>query len=125
MRKLLPLLLVPLAIAADRPDRVPGATPVGRAQTCIPISQIRDSLVRSDQVIDFVLTGRQVYRVTLDRPCPQLGFEQRFAFETSLSQLCSTDLVTVLQSAPTMPGARCGLAPFQPVTLAPTAKGRR
>ena len=124
MRKLLfPLMLAPLAVAADRPDRVPPATPTGPTQNCIPIQQIRQSLVRSDSVIDFVMRGRdRVYRVTLPQPCPRLGFEERFSYETTLSQLCAQDIITVLSITGPPRGASCGLAPFQPVSL---AKGAR
>lgn len=104
--------------ARDKKDRVPAATPIGKPQTCIPISQIRESQVRSDRVIDFRVTGNRFYRVTLPQSCPGLGFERRFSYATSLSQLCSADIITVLQQAPVMRGASCGLAPFQPVTLA-------
>jgi hypothetical protein len=69
-------------------------------------------------VIDFVASGGRAWRVTLPQGCPGLGFERRFAYETSLSQLCSTDIITVFTTAPVMRGASCGLAPFQPVTLA-------
>ncbi len=115
------LLLATFAAPGLARDRhaIPDATPTGAAVTCIPIVQIEESRVRSDQVIDFVMRGRdQVYRVDLGRPCPELGFEQRFSYETSLSQLCSTDIITVFQTSPPMRGASCGLAPFQPVTLA-------
>jgi hypothetical protein len=92
---------------------------VGKAQTCIPIRAIRETRVRSDQVIDFVMSGRRTYRVTLPQPCPQLGFERSFSYSTSLSQLCSQDIITVLRQAGGLqPGASCGLAPFQPVRLA-------
>ena len=105
------------AAAAER-DRVPVATAVGKPVSCIPISRIRESLVRDDRTIDFVLTGRKTYRVTLPSSCPGLGFEQRFAYATSLSQLCSADIITVLSSTGLQRGASCGLAPFQLVTLA-------
>lgn len=125
----LPLLLV-LSIAAvpgaaaQRDDRVPAATDTGKPLSCLPISRIRQSLVRSDQVIDFIGPGRQVYRNTLPYRCPGLGFEQRFLYETSLSQLCSTDIITVLyQTGPTR-GASCGLGRFQPVTLARRSDAR-
>lgn len=98
-------------------DRVPAATPIGEPQQCIPIRAIRESRVRSDQVIDFLSTGRRVYRVTLPQACPGLGFEQRFAYATSLSQLCSQDIITVLYQTGVQRGASCGLAPFQPVRL--------
>lgn len=121
--------LAPLALAAcagadagpetAAMDHVPAATPIGEARSCVPITQIRESRVRSDQVIDFVMRGGEAYRVTLPRRCPQLGFEQRFAYATSLSQLCRQDIITVLYQAPNLQrGASCGLAPFQPVRLA-------
>ena len=94
------------------------ATPVGEPRTCIPLRPMRETRVRSDRVIDFVATGRRVYRVTLPRPCPGLGFEERFTYSTSLSQLCSQDIITVLrQAGGVQRGASCGLAPFQPVRL--------
>lgn len=122
MRILFPLALLTAALAAPGAARdrkaVPAATPSGKAQSCIPIRSIRESLVRSDRVIDFRMNGNRYYRVTLDQPCPQLGFERRFSYATSLSQLCAQDIITVLQTGPLMRGASCGLAPFQPVTLA-------
>ena len=102
---------------ASTRDTVPIAIPTGPPLDCVPIPQLRQSLVRSDRVIDFVTTGHRAYRVTLPFACPELGFERRFAYETSLSELCSTDIITVLHVAPLMRGASCGLAPFQPVTL--------
>ena len=124
MRAALPILLmavVPVAASArDRADRVPVATPAGPAVSCIPLAGIRSSEVRDDRTIDFVMRGNRppVYRVVLPQACPDLGFEQRFSYGTSLSQLCSTDIITVFSTAPVMRGASCGLAPFQPVTLA-------
>ena len=116
------LILVAAAAPAPRPaedrNRVPAATTAGKSMSCIPLSQIRQSLVRDDRTIDFVMTGRRVYRTTLPNACPSLGFEQRFTYGTSLSQLCSTDIITVLYAAPIGRGASCGLGQFQPVTLA-------
>lgn len=103
--------------ARDR-DAVPAATPTGPARTCVPISQLRESIVRSDRVIDFRVRGDRYYRVTLPQACPGLNFERRFSYGTSLSQLCAQDIITVLMQAPPMRGASCGLAPFQPVRIA-------
>ena len=115
-------LLIALAAAPgaarDR-NMVPEAVPNGKPETCIPITAIRESLVRSDRVIDFRVGGNRYYRVTLPQDCPSLGFEQRFTYETSLSQLCAQDIITVLYQTPgLMRGPSCGLAPFQPVTIA-------
>ncbi|WP_294190692.1 hypothetical protein [uncultured Sphingomonas sp.] len=112
--------LVLLAGAARDRNTVPVATPVGPARNCVPITQLRDSLVRSDRVIDFRTTGGRdrYYRVTLPQSCPGLGFERRFSYATSIGQLCAQDIITVLyQGGGPARGASCGLAPFQPVTI--------
>jgi hypothetical protein len=113
------ILLAPLILAATK-DRnaVPDATPVGKPQSCIPLNSIRETRVHGDQVIDFIVSGKKAYRNTLPNSCPSLGFEERFSYETSLSQLCSSDIITVLYSSPLQRGASCGLGQFQPVTLA-------
>ena len=110
-------LLAGPAVARDV-NRVAAAKSDGPAVSCIPLTGIRASHVRSDEVIDFEMAGGKVYRNTLPSSCPSLGFEERFSYETSLSQLCSTDIITVLYSTPLSRGASCGLGAFQPVTLA-------
>ena len=107
-----------IAAIAPAAARAPVATPVGEPRSCIPLAQIRQTIVRDDRTIDFLTTGRRVYRNTLPQDCPQLGFERRFAYVTSLGQLCSADTITVLFDAPLMRGPRCGLGTFQQVTLA-------
>ena len=118
------LLLATLTIAALAApgvarDRTPVATPVGAPQSCIPLASIRETRVRDDRTIDFITSGTRAYRNTLPFACPSLGFEARFSYATSLSQLCSTDTITVLYSGGGLSrGATCGLGQFQPVTLA-------
>ncbi|WP_034157130.1 hypothetical protein [Sphingomonas sp. ERG5] len=130
MRTLLFALAVtaPIALSVATPgtardrNQVPEATPAGKSESCIPLVRIRQSHVRSDQVIDFEMNGGKVYRNTLPQSCPGLGFQESFSYKTSLSQLCSSDIITVLQSPPSIPGPSCGLGQFQPVTLAKKAK---
>lgn len=106
-------------LAADGQSFGDGARVTGPARTCVPLTQIRNSRVRSDRVIDFSNgPGRQGFRVVLNQRCPQLGFEQRFTYSTSLSQLCAQDIITVLQGPSVMRGASCGLAPFTPIERA-------
>ena len=113
---LTPLLLAAAAPAADRPT--PIASPAGKPVSCIPLAAIRNTVVRDDRTIDFVMRDRRkVYRNILPQSCPSLGFERRFSYVTSLSQLCSVDQITVLYTPPVMRGASCGLGQFQPVTL--------
>ena len=119
-RTTLALLALTFAIdglAAKARDEVPPATPDGKPQSCIPISGIRESKVRDDRTIDFFMGGRRVYRNVLPQSCPSLGFEKAFSYETSLNQLCSTDIITVFrQGMPRMRGPSCGLGQFQSVT---------
>jgi len=112
------------AIAKHEPKAPPEARETGAAVDCIPIVQIRESRVRNDQVIDFRTGGKKWYRNTLPNSCPSLGFEERFLYKTSLSQLCSVDIITVLHTngGQLTQGASCGLGKFQPVELVKAAK---
>jgi hypothetical protein len=120
----LAVTLAVLAVAAPGSARnrgVPDATPTGDAVSCVSLIQIRASHVRSDQVIDFEMSGGRYYRNTLPQSCPQLGFEERFGYETSLNQLCSTDIIHVIPQGG-IGGASCGLGKFQPVKLVKAGK---
>lgn len=98
---------------------VPAATLTGAPVSCIPLAQIRESRVRDDWTIDFRISGTKWYRNTLPYRCSGLGFEQAFSYQTSLSQLCNVDIITVFANgAAGGPRGSCGLGQFQPVTLA-------
>ncbi len=111
----------PSAAAANRgrAANVPAATPIGKAVTCIPIAQIRESRVRDDWTIDFRMSGGNWYRNTLPNRCSSLGFERNFSYSTSLPQLCNVDIITVFVNGggPRGPLNSCGLGQFQPVEL--------
>lgn len=109
-----------MALAKRDRNLVPEATAVGAAQSCIPIVSIRESRVRSDKVIDFRVSGKKWMRNELPYSCPSLRLEERFSYSTSLSQLCSTDIIHVLHSygGTLQRGAGCGLGKFQPVEIA-------
>ena len=124
-----PLLFALAAAAIVAPlsakdKEVPPATPAGPAVDCVNLSQVRETHVRSDSVIDFDMGGGKIYRNTLPYACPQLGFEEKFLYKTSIGQLCSVDVITVLHDGPGGVGATCGLGVFQPVTLAKPPKHR-
>ncbi len=107
-------------IAERGVDDVPPARSIGTAVSCIPLVQIRESRVHNDRVIDFRVSGKKWYRNTLPIDCPSLGFEERFSYRTSISQLCSQDIITVLRSGGTGGldrGPSCGLGKFEPVEI--------
>lgn len=113
-------LIVATTAGAAREKGPPPATPAGEATDCVSLSNIREARVRDDRTIDFIMRNGTVYRNTLAFSCPQLGFEQSFSYKTSLSRLCSVDIITVLQHAGGIrTGASCGLGTFQPVKLLP------
>jgi hypothetical protein len=95
----------------------PAVTIAGEPINCIQTSRIRNTRVQDDYTIDFELSGGEVYRNTLPRRCPQLGFEERFSHSSTTGQLCSVDTVTVLHSDGAR-GAGCGLGQFVPVRYA-------
>jgi hypothetical protein len=112
------LATIAIAVPVGAKDKeVPPATPSGPAVDCVNLSQVRETHVRSDSVIDFELNNRKILRNTLPYACSGLGFEERFAYSVSTNQLCSVDTITVLQSGGAGPGPRCGLGKFQPVTI--------
>lgn len=120
------LVAIPLAIVAgalsfaahseesdERPaSKAPPVEVLGEPVDCVNVSRIRSTVVRDDYTIDFDMAGSEVFRNTLPNRCPQLGFEERFAYEVSSGQLCSIDMIRVIGSGP---GPRCSLGKFVPV----------
>lgn len=103
------------AIAAPRTATL-APTVTGEAKSCVQLQNIRQTKVRDDRTIDFVMRGGKVFRNTLPYACPQLGFERAFSYSTSITQLCSVDIITVIrQGAGPFRGASCGLGKFVPI----------
>ena len=131
MNRVIPIIAGALAATAaitsaaprDR-QTPPAAEAIGAPISCVSLRRIRETRVHGDSTIDFHMNGGQVYRNTLPQSCPSLGFEERFAYKTSLDQLCSVDIITVLQSPDLRGGPSCGLGQFQPVRLAPKTAAR-
>jgi hypothetical protein len=104
---------------SDATRNVPAARAVGPAQACIRLTEITNSEVRNDWTIDFERGGSgRVYRTVLDNRCPGLNAARAFSYKTSLSELCSTDIVYPLhQSGGLNRGPGCGLGKFVPMEL--------
>nr|WP_232037395.1 hypothetical protein [Sphingobium amiense] len=110
-------LAVSPSVAGTGKDKADPYVAAGKPVDCIPITQIRSTSVRDDRTIDFEVSSRRIYRNILPNSCPSLGFEKRFGYATSLSQLCSVDIIHVLwsQGSGLQRGASCGLGQFQPM----------
>jgi len=83
-----------------------------QAKRCVSLHAIRNTRVLDDSNIVFEMAGGKTLVNKLPHKCPGLGFEKRFAYKTSLSQLCNTDIIWVLTT--TGRGASCGLGLFEP-----------
>jgi hypothetical protein len=88
---------------------------IGKPVNCVPLANIRSTKVIDNSTIDFRMAGGKTYRNSLPQSCPGLKFEDRFSYRTSLSQLCSVDIVRVLHDygGRLTEGAGCGLGKFQ------------
>ena len=112
------------ASAAPRDRNTPPpAVEDGKSVSCVQLTNIRNTNVHGDSVIDFHMNNGKVYRNTLPMSCPSLGFEERFLYKTSIGQLCNVDIITVLQSPGLSQGPSCGLGKFQPVKIVKPVKG--
>lgn len=90
--------------------------PIGEPVSCVLLQNIRETKVVDDATIDFYMRDGQVLRNRLPNACPQLGFERAFSYQTSISQLCNVDIITVLMTtSPLQRGASCGLGKFTPI----------
>jgi hypothetical protein len=125
-RRSLCLAAVPLALAGlvaaarsdTRPQPKPAADVVGEPTSCIPLSHIRETRVRDDWTIDFIGAGKMVYRNALTERCSGLKSNNAITYKTSLSQLCNTDIVYVLETTGGVHrGPSCSLGQFVPVRL--------
>lgn len=125
-RHIFMLGFAPLALTACMQDRPaentavsPAAKAIGPAQNCVPLAQISSTRIRDDYTIDFMGAGSKVWRNTLPNRCGGLKSADAFSYSTSLTQLCNTDIIRVLDrvGGSPQPGASCGLGQFVPVEL--------
>lgn len=88
------------------------------AERCIQIHSIRQTKVVDDQNVIFYTNNNRNYRNHLPYRCNGLAIADSFMYRTSQSQLCSVDVITVLNRMGSnfAPGPSCGLGMFEPLT---------
>jgi hypothetical protein len=118
----LPLLAIACAPVERATDANPAAGApavkvLGAAERCIMRDRVRQTVVRSNRVIDFEMQNGKVYRSTLPNSCPGLAFNRGITYETSISVLCSNQIIYSLENFNGVPqrGAGCSLGEFVPV----------
>jgi hypothetical protein len=109
-----------VASCAAPPPPPPAPVPqtsaaVPAPRSCVELQRISEARVVDDRTIDFHMRDGTVLRNSLPNSCPSLGFEKAFTYSTSLSRLCSTDIITVIHTGGgPRTGASCGLGQFVP-----------
>lgn len=88
------------------------------ATHCVRIQSIRDIDIVDSGTLIFRMRGGEVYRNDLPHECPGLRRDDVLMYRSSVGQLCSVDIVTVLEDwgFGFSPGASCGLGMFEPIT---------
>ena len=121
MRRILILgvLLFGSALAEEAADDggEPEIQPEG-AVGCISLSRLDRTKVVDDSTILFYMLGPDVYVNKLRHKCPGLARTDAISYRTSLSRLCTVDIITGLRQSGGgfFPAARCGLGMFVPIS---------
>ena len=112
------LSALPLATASsqDSDDIDDAADAAEEPARCITLSRIDRTEVIDDRTIAFHMRNGDIYLNRLDRACRNLDRGRPFSYRTSTSQLCSVDVITILEEfgVGLSPGASCGLGLFEP-----------
>jgi hypothetical protein len=87
-------------------------SPIGDPVSCIRLRDIDHTRVVSDRMVDFFLRDHSVYRNELSISCGNLTTYGRFTYRTNATRLCSSDAITVVDTAGNI-GSTCGLGTFQ------------
>ena len=90
------------------------------SERCISLSALRSTEIIDDRNVLFYMHGDLIYRNVLPRRCFGLQRNDAFSYRTNVRQLCSVDVITVLQQfgGGLDEGATCPLGPFYPVNEA-------
>lgn len=120
----LPLILLApfgLMLTAADTDRsnIPPARVTGEPVSCIRLTQFSDTRVRDDHTVDFLRNSREGWRNTLPQRCSGLRSANAFTYKVSTGELCSVDIITVLDNVGggLQRGGSCGLGQFVPIEL--------
>jgi hypothetical protein len=92
-----------------------------KSVSCINLRDIASSEVIDNKTIIFKMRGKKYYKNELPHSCPRLGFQKSYSLRTSTTQLCSVDVIRVLENygGGLQEGVGCGLGKFVEYTPPP------
>ena len=87
-------------------------------ERCIDSRRISSTQIIDQQNILFTMRDRTIYHNELPRKCPGLRRGKTFSYRTTISRLCNTDSITLLDTfgMGMTRGPSCGLGKFRPIT---------
>jgi Family of unknown function (DUF6491) len=87
-------------------------------EKCIDTRRISSTRIVDNQNILFYMRGSDIYHNELPRACMGLRSGKTISYRTSLSRLCSNDLITLLDSfgMGMSRGPSCAIGKFRPVS---------
>ena len=85
---------------------------------CVTLSRIQNIDIIDNQNVVFQTGNNQYYLNKLPYRCNGLRFNDGILYRTSLNELCSVDVISVLDSVGPgyQAGPSCGLGRFEPIT---------
>jgi len=91
-----------------------GYVRTGTLEACIPLSSIKSTKVLDDSTILFYSNGGGAYLNELPDRCGPLDRNKSITYSTSLSKLCNTDIINVMDFSSSVPKlGTCGLGQFE------------
>jgi len=106
----------------DETPELVGYTRTGEMENCIYARQLDQvKILNSKQIIFEMTNGR--YYLNEPKSCPTLRKRYALKYDASIGQICSTTIVTLLDTAGGIPyQGSCGLGKFEKVEKAVAAK---
>ncbi len=89
----------------------------GQFEKCLPLNRIQHSRILNDHQILFEMTGGDDFLNEPKSGCPSLSPSYALTYETSIHQLCNTQIVRLIEPSSSVPerGA-CNIAQFERLT---------
>lgn len=115
---LLAILLMTSACAISDQHEVEDAELPEGVENCVYLRSVDRIEILDEQHILFFMRNGTIFNNHLPRKCPGLRRSDTIMYRTSLNQLCSIDMFTVLENigGGFMPGPACSFGKFYPAT---------
>lgn len=111
------LLMTSACAISDQHEAGDTELPDG-AENCLHLRTVDRIEILDEQHILFHMRNGEIFNNHLPRKCPGLRRDDTIMYRTTLNQLCSIDMFTVLENigGGFLPGTACSFGKFYPAT---------